>query len=91
MQDCRITDIDEANAEIERRRKIGLTIDPAIAETSCWHEDFNDPYDDNDEEFHEGQIDHMYFARNPGGEWVRWLDLPKATVAVLWPGEERDL
>ena len=40
----RLTDIDEYKAEVERRRQIGLTIDPATAETTFWWADINDPY-----------------------------------------------
>ena len=35
----RLTDIDEYKAEVERRRQIGLTIDPATAETTFWWAD----------------------------------------------------
>ena len=40
---CKI-DIAEYEAEIERRRQIGLTIDPATAETMFDWVDENDPY-----------------------------------------------
>jgi len=80
----RITDGDEYQAELERRLQIGLTIDPAIAETASWYEDFNDPYGILDEEYYEGQPRREYFARNPGGEWVLREDLPEATVKALW-------
>ncbi len=36
--------LDEYRAEVERRRQIGLTIDPATAETRFWWADLNDPY-----------------------------------------------
>ena len=41
----RLTDIEEYKAEVERRRQIGLTIDPATAETMFWWADIHDPYD----------------------------------------------
>ena len=85
MQNCRITDFDEYWAERERLRQIGLTIDPATAETTWRYEDLNDPYDILDEEYHEGQVGREYFARNPGGEWVYCGDLPEATSELLWP------
>jgi len=84
MENCRITDFDEYKAEVERRRQIGLTIDPATAETMFWFADMNDPYDILDEEYHEGQYGRERFARNPGGVWVDFNDLPEATHKALW-------
>ena len=84
MQNCGITDLDEYKAEIERRRQIGLTIDPATAETMFWFADINDPYDILDEEHHDGQFGRERFARNPGGVWVDFNDLPEATREALW-------
>jgi hypothetical protein len=84
----RLTDIDEYKAEVQRRRQIGLTIDPASAETMFWWADINDPYDILDpEKYHEGQVGREHFARNPGGDWVGFNDLPEATRKALW---ERD-
>ena len=62
----RLTDIDEYEAELERRRQIGLTIDPATAETMFWYADVNDPYDILDEKYHGNVMVYEYFARNPG-------------------------
>ncbi len=87
----KMIDIDEYEAEIERRRQIGLTIDPAIAETMFWWADMNDPYDILDERHHEGQSGREYFARNPGGEWVHFSDLPEATDKALWERDRRKL
>jgi hypothetical protein len=84
MANCRITDLDEYEAERERLRQIGLTIDPAIAETMFWYADEGDPYDILDpEEYHEGQVGRVQAARNPGGEWIVFHDLPGATEKAL--------
>src|SRR5436189_298706 len=41
-------------AGVEHRRQIGLTIDPATAETMCWYADVSEPYDILDRQiFHE--------------------------------------
>ncbi len=86
----KMIDIDEYEAEIERRRQIGLTIDPAIAETMFWWADMNDPYDILDERHHEGQSGREYFARNPGGEWTsptcpkRRTKLSGSAIGVSW-------
>jgi hypothetical protein len=77
----------EYRAEIERRRQIGVTIDPAIAETIFWYADISDPYCILDPVFHLGQVGREHFARNPGGECVHFRDLPKVTRKALW---ERD-
>jgi hypothetical protein len=58
----RITDMDEYNAEIERRRQLGLTIDPATAETTFWFADISDPYDILDPKHHEGQVGRERFS-----------------------------
>jgi hypothetical protein len=91
VYDYRLTDIDEYNAEVERRRQIGLTIDPATAESTFWWADIHDPYCILDREmYHEGQGGRERFARNPGAsyyDWVHFRDLPKATREALW---ERD-
>jgi hypothetical protein len=42
-------DLEEYRIEIERLRRIGLTIDPATAETAFFWTDMNDPYDILDE------------------------------------------
>ena len=84
MQNCRITDLDEYEAERERRRQIGLTIDPAIAETMFWYADVSDPYDILDEMYYEDCVGRVRAARNPGGVWVAFQDLPEATYEALW-------
>jgi hypothetical protein len=81
----------EYKIELECRRQIGLTIDPATAETTFWWADMNDPYDVLDERHHEGQTGREYFARNPGGEWVHFHDLPEATHKALWERDKRKL
>jgi hypothetical protein len=81
----------EYKIELEGRRQIGLTIDPATAETTFWWADMNDPYDILDERHHEGQSGREYFARNPGGEWVHFEDLPEATHKALWQRDRRKL
>jgi hypothetical protein len=87
----RLTDIDEYKAEVERRRQIGLTIDPATAETTFWWADINDPYCIlNREMYHEECVQREQFARNPGAsnyDWVDFNDLPETTRKALW---ERD-
>jgi hypothetical protein len=58
-----------------------------------WHADLNDPYDILDENHHNGRRAAELVARNPGGEWVDFDDLPKATQKALrqrdkrWPYE----
>jgi hypothetical protein len=82
---CRMTDWDEVQAECERRRQIGLTIDPATAVTRWWDADFADPYGILDEKFHLGIVDEQ-FARNRGAsnaDWVNFSDLPEATKKAL--------
>jgi hypothetical protein len=71
-------DLEEYRIEIERLRQIGLTIDPATAETAFFWTNMNDPYDILDERYHEGQSGREYFARNPRGEWVHFDDLPRS-------------
>ena len=80
-------DLKKYKIELKRRRQIGLTIDPAIAETTYWGAHMNDPYGILDERYHKGKISREYFARNPDEEWVHFKDLPEATRKVLW---ERD-
>jgi hypothetical protein len=82
---------DEYTAFIEERRKIGLTIDPAIAETTFWWADIGDPYCVLGPKHHYGQVGRERFARNPGGEWVDFGDLPEATREVLWKRDGRKL
>jgi hypothetical protein len=88
---CRITELKEYDAEIERRREIGKTIDPATAETIFWYADINDPYDILDERYFGRISGREYFARSPGGEWVRFEDLPEATHEALWERDNRKL
>lgn len=77
--------------DCERLRKIGETIDPATAETTFWFADMNDPYCVLHPSLHEGQVGREHFARNPGGEWVHFRDLPKATRKALWARDQRKL
>ena len=81
-------DLEKYEAEIERRRQIGLTIDPAIGETTYWFSDTNDPYCILDEKYHGDYYRGEHFARNPGGEWVHIQDVPDETGKVVW-GEDR--
>ena len=80
--------------ELERRRQIGLTIDPATAETTFWWPDINDPYWLLGEKHHDGCYGRTYFARNPGAgpdDWVHFNDLPEATCDALWERDRRRL
>jgi hypothetical protein len=82
----RLTDVDEYRAEVERRRQIGLTIDPATAETTFWWADVFDPYHILDESHHGGQVGREGFARHPGArpkDWVGFNHLPEATREAL--------
>jgi hypothetical protein len=83
--------LDEYKAEVERRRQIGLTIDPATAETTFWWADVFDPYHILDEQYHGGCVGRERFARNPGGEWVDINDLPEPTRKALWERDGRKL
>jgi hypothetical protein len=84
-RDKRLTDLDEYNAEIERRQHIGLTIHPDTAETAAWSVDMFDPYGILDQEDRCGRTAHHFFARNPGGTWVEFGHLSEATrQGLLW-------
>jgi hypothetical protein len=74
---------------IEERRKIGLTIDPATAETFFLYCDVTNPYSVLDPEPKSFSIGRVSFARYPGAEYnaVRFCDLPEATRVAL---EKRD-
>lgn len=85
------SDIEDYEAEVERRRQIGLTIDPATAETMFWYADVIDPYCLLAEKYHAGCVGRERFARNPGGEWVDFADLPEATCKALWDRDGRKL
>jgi hypothetical protein len=89
----RLTDVYDYEAEIERRRQIGLTIDPAIAETKIWRADSNDPYRILGVDYHGNDGMRLeYFARNPGAgddEWVHFHHLPIATRKALWQLDKR--
>ena len=88
----RLTDVYDYEAEIERRRQIGLTIDPTIAESKIWSADSNDPYGILDDNYHVGHHGLEYFARNPGAgddEWVHFHHLPIATRKALWQLDKR--
>ena len=87
----KVTDPDEYQAELDRRRQIGLTIDPATAETKVWWTDVNDPYGLLDPRYHDVCYEDVYFARNPGGEWVHTQDLPDATGKALFGAYQAEL
>ena len=72
-------DLKKYKIELKRRRQIGLTIDPAIAETTYWGAHMNDPYGILDERYHKGKISREYFARNPDEEWVPTRNSSAAT------------
>jgi hypothetical protein len=91
IQNCRITDRQEYDAERERLRKIGETIDPATAETMFWFADMSDPYDILDYSYHEDCVGRVQAARNPGEVWVVLDDLPAATAMALWERDRRKL
>jgi hypothetical protein len=87
-------DLEQYKVELERRRQIGLTIDPATAETTFWWPDINDPYWILGEKHHDGCYGRTYFARNPGAgpdDWVHFNDLPEATCDALWERDRRRL
>ena len=88
----RLTDHEEYKAERERLRQIGLTIDPAIAETMFWYADVSDPYGILDpEKYNEDCCGRVHAARSPGGKWVIFEDLPEATQKALWKRDGRKL
>jgi hypothetical protein len=92
--DYKIKDIEEYNKEVERRRQIGLTIDPATAETMFWYADAFDPYRICDEKMHIGQVGRERFASHPDASWRDWVsfhDLPEATRNALWERDGRKL
>ena len=64
----RMTDLGEYQAELKWRCQIGLTIDPANAETTARLVDWSDPYDILDRGYHVGWQVREYFARRPGGD-----------------------
>jgi hypothetical protein len=50
-----------------------------------WFADVSDPYDILDREmYHEDCNGRVQAARNPGGTWVVFEDLPEATYEALW-------
>lgn len=65
------TALEKEKSEDERLRQVGLTIDPATAETRWVHVRIY------------GSIMRADYARSPGGEWVRFDDLPEATREAL--------
>jgi hypothetical protein len=90
--DYRITDLEEYKVEVERRQQIGLTIDPATAETTFWWADAGDPYHLLDEGSHLGCVGRVRLARNPGAsDWVAFSDLPEATSKALLERDGRKL
>jgi hypothetical protein len=92
LRDWRSTHAADYDAEIERRRQLGLAIDPTTAETTFWYADMNDPYDIRDPEvWHERQYGRERFARSPGGEWVHFNDLPAPTSKAIWKRDGRKL
>jgi hypothetical protein len=83
----KITDLKEYEAEVERRRQIGLTIDPTTAETMFWWADCSDPYHLLDESHKSGCVGRVQLARHPGApnrDWVEFGDLPEATYDALY-------
>ena len=73
----------EYRAFLKHKQQVGLTIDPATAETTFWHADQGDPYGVRSHRFYEDQVGRERFARAPGGEWVSFNDLPDATSKAL--------
>jgi len=83
---------DEYKAEIERRRQIGLTIDPTTAETTFGWYDLGDPYGIMGHKYHLDCVGRERFARNPGAtDWINFNDLPEATREALWKRDGRKL
>jgi hypothetical protein len=68
----------ELDADAEKRRRLGMSIDPATAEVQCL---CADPAGDDPYEVFSG----LMFVRNPGGECVLADDLPEATWEALVP------
>ena len=67
------------------RREVGRHIDPATAEVDWIYAQTLDPYGDNPNLPEEcQQVGRAYFARAPGGTWICFYDLPKATRDALW-------
>ncbi len=57
-----------------------------------WFADVSDPYDILDREmYHEDCNGRVQAARNPGGTWVVFEDLPEATCEALWKRDGRKL
>ena len=82
----------ENEAERERLRQIGLTIDPTTAETTFTWADVGDPYGMLGPKYRYGQVGREHFARNPGSEdWVLFEDLPKVIREALWKRDRRKL
>jgi hypothetical protein len=87
----RISDRDEYEAFLDRKRQIGLMIDPATAETMFHYADVGDPYDVLGREFQTGCVGRERLARAPGGKWVNFGELPDATRDALWARDGRKL
>src|SRR6185369_10394404 len=68
--------------ELQRRRRIGRTIDPTTAETEFRCVMANDPYRILNERYHGNREGFGYFVRHPGAsekDWVHLYDLPRKT------------
>ena len=83
-RDERLMDIADHDAEVERRRQIGLTINPRTAETTCFYVDLLDRYNILGKEHHCGYVSCECFARHPGGTWVHFSDLPAEMRDAFW-------
>ena len=65
------------------RKAEGLKIDPRTAYVACWYEQVADPYGIEDLAEECRCTGRMYFARDRGGDWVWFGDLPAETSQ--WP------
>jgi hypothetical protein len=77
---------------LERRRQIGLTIDPATAETEFWEVNAHDPYEILDEKYHGDILVTRYYARNPGAsqkDWILLYDLARTTRTAFRSRDDR--
>jgi hypothetical protein len=90
-RDEQLIELADWGMEFERRRRIGVTIDPTTAEIASGWREFGDPYEILDGNFWDGEPRYEHFARNPGGEWVRYGDLPESTEKALSKRDEHQL
>jgi hypothetical protein len=71
-------------AALHEPRPGGDEIDPATAEVTWRYTQTGDPYGLHPDLGTDHKVTRDYFARNPGGEWFWFGDLPDDTAAALW-------